>query len=93
MQWFSVNQKQYFSLAVVRSMDVKRKDPYKKAEDGRLYGCKTMKLIDENAAQDVFLEERRAEEKRREEPDSEGASMKVIDTSKESLDILQQANF
>ena len=43
-----------------------RKDPHKKAEDGRLYGVKTMKLVDENAAQDVFRKKEEQREKRRE---------------------------
>lgn len=38
----------------------------KKAEDGRLYGVKTMKLVDENAAQDVFRKKEEQREKRRE---------------------------
>ena len=38
----------------------------KKTEDGRLYGVKTMKLVDENAAQDVFKKKEEQREKRRE---------------------------
>ena len=67
MQWFSVNQKQYFCLAVCPEHGfVRGKIRIKKAEDGRLYGVKTMKLVDENAAQDVFRKKEEQREKRRE---------------------------
>ena len=45
---------------------VRGKIRIKKAEDGRLYGVKTMKLVDENAAQDVFRKKEEQREKRRE---------------------------
>lgn len=67
MQWFSVNQKQYFCLAVCPEHGfVRGKIRIKKTEDGRLYGVKTMKLVDENAAQDVFKKKEEQREKRRE---------------------------
>lgn len=67
MQWFSVNQKQYFCLAVCPEHGfVRGKIRIKRAEDGRLYGVKIMKLVDEDAAQDVFRKKEEQREKRRE---------------------------
>lgn len=67
MQWFSVNQKQYFCLAPCPEHGfVRGKIRIKRSECGKLYAVKTMKLVGEEAAQEVFLKKEEQRQKRRE---------------------------
>lgn len=64
VRWFSFNQKTYLCLAVCPEHGfVRGKIRMKKADDGRVYVVKTMKLVDDDGAQSVY--ERKEELKKR----------------------------
>lgn len=66
IRWFSVNQKQYFCLAVcpVHGM-IRGKIRMKKSEQGDFYVVKTMKPVDEAGAEKVYLKKEEQRQKRR----------------------------
>ena len=66
MQWFSLNQKQYFCLAACPEHGfVRGKIRIKKSEQGLYYVVKTMKLVDQEGADQVFQKKEEQREKRR----------------------------
>lgn len=65
IRWFSNSQKFYFCLAVCPEHGyVKGKIRIKKSEDGRIYGVKTIKLVDSEGAHEVELKKEEARKKR-----------------------------
>lgn len=76
-RWFSLNQKQYFCLAICPVHGfVQGKIRMKKSEQGRFYVVKTIKPIDEAGAENVFHKKEEQRQKRRER-----GSMKKIKKS------------
>ncbi len=70
MRWFSLNQKQYFSLGVCPDHGyVRGKIRMKKAENGKIYAVKTMKATDETGAQSVFEKKEEQRKKRHQRSD------------------------
>ncbi len=66
MQWFSLNQKQYFCLAVCPEHGfVRGKIRMKKSEQGLYYVVKTIKQVDQDGADSVFQKKEEQREKRR----------------------------
>lgn len=66
MQWFSLNQKQYFCLAVCPEHGyVRGKIRMKKSEQGQYYVVKTQKIVDKDGADSVFRKKEEQREKRR----------------------------
>lgn len=64
IRWFSVNQKFYFALGVCPEHGfLKGKIRMKRSDDGRVYVVKTMKLVDEEGAQQIC--EKRTDAKNR----------------------------
>ena len=54
IKWFSVNGKNYFSLAYCRKHGyLKGKVRMKKADDGNVYVIKTLKLVGEDVAEEI----------------------------------------
>lgn len=67
LRWFSLNQKQYFSLGVCPVHGyVRGKIRMKKAENGKFYVVKTMKATDETGAKSVFQKKEEQRKKRHE---------------------------
>lgn len=65
VRWFSLNQRLYFSLGVCPQHGyVRGKIRMKKAENGEFYVVKTMRLVDEEGAEGVFLKREELREKR-----------------------------
>lgn len=70
LRWFSLNQKQYFSLGACPNHGyVRGKIRMKKAENGRFYVVKTMKATDETGAKHVFQKKEEQRKKRHERSD------------------------
>ena len=70
LRWFSLNQKQYFSLGVCPVHGyVRGKIRMKKAENGKFYVVKTMKATDEAGSRGVFLKKEEQRKKRHERSD------------------------
>ena len=66
-RWFSLNQKQYFCLAICPVHGfVQGKIRMKKSEQGKYYVVKTMKPVDEAGAENVFHKKEEQRQKRRE---------------------------
>ncbi len=66
-RWFSLNQKQYFCLAVCPVHGfIQGKIRIKKSEQGKYYVIKTIKPVDEAGAQTVFHKKEEQRQKRRE---------------------------
>lgn len=66
-RWFSINQKQYFCLAVCPVHGfVQGKIRMKRSEQGKIYAVKTMKPVDEAGAERVFRKKEEQRQKRRE---------------------------
>lgn len=66
MKWFTLNQKQYFCLAVCPEHGfVRGKIRMKKSEYGGFYVVKTMKPVDEFGAESVFHKKEEQRQKRR----------------------------
>ena len=64
VRWFSFNQKLYFCLAVCPDHGyVRGKIRMKKTDDGLIYAVKTIKLVDEKMAEEVY--DRKEEVKKR----------------------------
>lgn len=67
VRWFSLNQKQYFSLgACPQHGFVCGKIRMKRTENGKIYVVKTMKATDETGAQGVFQKKEEQRKKRHE---------------------------
>lgn len=65
IRWFSVNQKFYFALGICPEHGyVKGKIRMKRSDDGRIYAVKTMKLIDEEGARQIYEKKEEARKKR-----------------------------
>lgn len=55
LKWFSVNGKNYFCLALCKKHGyLKGKVRMKKADDGNVYVIKTLKLVDEETAREIY---------------------------------------
>ncbi len=75
IRWFSLNQKQYFCLAVCPEHGfVRGKLRIKKTNADEAYAIKTMKLTDETGAEDIFQKKKEQREKRREKGRSKPTS-------------------
>lgn len=67
VRWFSFNQKIYFCLAVCPEHGyVRGKIRMKKTENGRLYVVKTMKLVDDEGARNLFEKKEELKKRRNE---------------------------
>lgn len=65
VRWFSLNQKQYFSLgACPRHGFMRGKIRMRKAEGGTFYVVKTVKAVDMEGAQKVFLKKKEQQRRR-----------------------------
>lgn len=66
MQWFSLNQKQYFCLGVCPEHGyVRGKIRMKRSEQGLYYVVKTQKPVDQEGAEHIFQKKEEQREKRR----------------------------
>ncbi|MEG0564920.1 MAG: 3'-5' exonuclease [Hungatella sp.] len=80
VRWFSFNQRAYFCLASCPEHGfVRGKIRMKKADEGRVYVVKTMKLIDEASAREVYdrkadLKKRRTEKNKLKKVDQKSVS-------------------
>ena len=67
MKWFSLNQKQYYCLAVCPAHGfVQGKIRMKKSEQGGIFVVKTMKHVDQTGADNVFHKKEEQRQRRRE---------------------------
>ncbi len=65
VRWFSLNQKQYFTLGICPQHGyVRGKIRMKKSESGEIYVVKTMRAVDEEGAQSVFQKKEEQRNKR-----------------------------
>ena len=65
IRWFSVNQKFYFALGICPEHDwLKGKIRMKRSDDGKVYVVKTMKLVDEEGARQIYEKKEEARKKR-----------------------------
>ena len=65
VHWFSINQKQYFSLGICPEHGyVRGKIRMKKAENGQFYAVKTLKAVDGEGVQSIFHKREEQRKKR-----------------------------
>ncbi len=67
IRWFSVNGKHYYSLSYCKKHGfLKGKVRIKKAEDGNVYVVKTMKIITQEAAEEIYTKQEKLRAQRAE---------------------------
>lgn len=83
IRWFSPNQKIYYALAICPEHGyLKGKIRIKKTDEDRIYVVKTLKLVDEEAAQTIFTRKDEVRKKRSAKNKAKKQKLRIISDKK-----------